>query len=641
MLLLSRKNVATTFKPSTTTQAPLSPSRRPFRVASRRRLISSTTSTTTTDKTTSALIESEEFLQDIGDTDAIEDPSLIPNTSPSTTTNSPRRRPLVQLKNDQDQSPSATNEEEKKRQSKKYSSSFKQNQLDEILKLKASSEDIDVTTDGKTTLEDISAETAVALAAHQLLAAPIPILPDYDDESNPTRKTPQTIVDYKFTSPEYTKDFTKGQTYTSDYSRTPAYTSRQRTVETSTASYTYLQSDSNTPSSNRIPDTRNPPYTSRFSRPIDSTNVVNPTISGVTLSIGSEGSGESTARYTSFQNEINPSTYTTNNYESRVSKPGITANIINPTAAGVSLNIQESTLKYTATNRDISPTYPTLFTSKVSRPAGFSPNLVNIDEAEEGKSTVRYQGSIVRGPSTASYEGSSEKIPVPVVFGYSTGGQGLQEPSYFTREYLLESPVTKAYDDEYQYLSPVTTPQPTTTTRKPPRRKTIYRRISTTQSPTSVLPQTTEKQRRTRKPFEKIPVRKNTILKDSEQKESIQKETVQKKLVQKIPVQQVQKTNRPIKPIIDYDYYDASQEEVVHKYEDEPKVILHAKGNIECLDRGNFPHPTSCKKFISCARMESGALIGWEYICPKGLSFDPVGGMCNWSAGLGCFEKDT
>lgn len=85
--------------------------------------------------------------------DAIEDPSLTSNTSPRTTTNAPRRRPLVQLKNDQDQSPSATNEEEKKRQSKKYSSSFKQNQLDEILKFRASSEDIDVTTEGKTTLE--------------------------------------------------------------------------------------------------------------------------------------------------------------------------------------------------------------------------------------------------------------------------------------------------------------------------------------------------------------------------------------------------------------------------------------------------------------------------------------------------------
>lgn len=58
----------------------------------------------------------------------------------------------MQLKNE-DQNLAATNEEEKKRQSKKYSSSFKQNQLDEILRLRSSAEEIDVTTEGKTTIE--------------------------------------------------------------------------------------------------------------------------------------------------------------------------------------------------------------------------------------------------------------------------------------------------------------------------------------------------------------------------------------------------------------------------------------------------------------------------------------------------------
>lgn len=66
------------------------------------------------------------------------------------------------------------------------------------------------------------------------------------------------------------------------------------------------------------------------------------------------------------------------------------------------------------------------------------------------------------------------------------------------------------------------------------------------------------------------------------------------------------------------------------------KVKVHSDGYIECLDRGNFPHPFSCKKFISCAKMENNELLGWEYTCPKHLSFDPVGGICNWSAGLGC-----
>ncbi|XP_073972608.1 chitinase 6 isoform X2 [Rhodnius prolixus] len=68
------------------------------------------------------------------------------------------------------------------------------------------------------------------------------------------------------------------------------------------------------------------------------------------------------------------------------------------------------------------------------------------------------------------------------------------------------------------------------------------------------------------------------------------------------------------------------------------KVRIHADGYIECLDIGNFPHPFSCRKFISCAKMENGRLLGWEYTCPKGLSFDPIGGICNWNAGLGCKE---
>lgn len=36
--------------------------------------------------------------------------------------------------------------------------------------------------------------------------------------------------------------------------------------------------------------------------------------------------------------------------------------------------------------------------------------------------------------------------------------------------------------------------------------------------------------------------------------------------------------------------------------------------------------------------MEIGGVVGWAYTCPKGLSYDPVGGICNWAAGLGCNE---
>ncbi|KAL3284611.1 hypothetical protein HHI36_018765 [Cryptolaemus montrouzieri] len=85
---------------------------------------------------------------------------------------------------------------------------------------------------------------------------------------------------------------------------------------------------------------------------------------------------------------------------------------------------------------------------------------------------------------------------------------------------------------------------------------------------------------------------------------------------------------------INYPYnYDQSN---LSKY---TKVIVHSNGNVECLDQGNFPHPTSCKKFISCAKMENEKILGWEYTCPKNLSFDPIGGICNWSAETGCNEK--
>lgn len=93
---------------------------------------------------------------------------------------------------------------------------------------------------------------------------------------------------------------------------------------------------------------------------------------------------------------------------------------------------------------------------------------------------------------------------------------------------------------------------------------------------------------------------------------------------------------RTYRPAVDYDYYDDGEQRIIGKSSSQVKVIMHGPGIIECLDQGNFPHPLSCKKFISCAKMEIGGVIGWEYTCPKGLSYDPVGGICNWSAGLGC-----
>lgn len=89
----------------------------------------------------------------------------------------------------------------------------------------------------------------------------------------------------------------------------------------------------------------------------------------------------------------------------------------------------------------------------------------------------------------------------------------------------------------------------------------------------------------------------------------------------------------PIKISEGFTQYDDIDFRQLPKY---TKVILHSNGVVECLDQGNFPHPASCKKFISCAKMENGKVLGWEYTCPKNLSFDPIGGICNWSAELGC-----
>lgn len=91
------------------------------------------------------------------------------------------------------------------------------------------------------------------------------------------------------------------------------------------------------------------------------------------------------------------------------------------------------------------------------------------------------------------------------------------------------------------------------------------------------------------------------------------------------------------KPLVaDYDYYDNIEASILGKIPEHSKVLLHGNGIIECLDQGNFPHPVSCKKFIYCAKMDNDKIVGWEYTCPKNLSFDPIGGICNWSAGLGC-----
>ena len=63
-------------------------------------------------------------------------------------------------------------------------------------------------------------------------------------------------------------------------------------------------------------------------------------------------------------------------------------------------------------------------------------------------------------------------------------------------------------------------------------------------------------------------------------------------------------------------------------------------GKPVCNDVGVFPHPGSCRKFVTCSRRAvTGGIVGWVYECPSYLAFDPVGGRCNWANEFVCAER--
>jgi len=70
------------------------------------------------------------------------------------------------------------------------------------------------------------------------------------------------------------------------------------------------------------------------------------------------------------------------------------------------------------------------------------------------------------------------------------------------------------------------------------------------------------------------------------------------------------------------------------------KVEILNNGKPVCNDVGVFPHPGSCRKFITCSRRAVGSgIVGWVYECPSYLAFDPVGGRCNWANEFVCAER--
>jgi len=82
----------------------------------------------------------------------------------------------------------------------------------------------------------------------------------------------------------------------------------------------------------------------------------------------------------------------------------------------------------------------------------------------------------------------------------------------------------------------------------------------------------------------------------------------------------------PVKTIGDYDLFPLVN-----------KVKIRADGTPECTDVGVFPHPDSCRQFVTCSRRTlTSSIVGWVYECPSYLAFDPVGGRCNWASDVVC-----
>lgn len=122
-----------------------------------------------------------------------------------------------------------------------------------------------------------------------------------------------------------------------------------------------------------------------------------------------------------------------------------------------------STSTFAAKDIRLVPPTPTIINTGLSGVAPTNAGLSRVAPTNPGFKNALSRGtspglsalSSVSSPvsSTPRFLSTSEKlIPVPVEdYAFSTGGYtGVsQEPAYFTREYLLESPVTKTYDGEF------------------------------------------------------------------------------------------------------------------------------------------------------------------------------------------------
>ena len=69
-------------------------------------------------------------------------------------------------------------------------------------------------------------------------------------------------------------------------------------------------------------------------------------------------------------------------------------------------------------------------------------------------------------------------------------------------------------------------------------------------------------------------------------------------------------------------------------------VEIDEDGHVFCYDVGNFAYPEDCRRFVQCARPgDHEPTQGWVHTCPRALSFDPVGAICNWGSPVRCRQQ--
>lgn len=96
-------------------------------------------------------------------------------------------------------------------------------------------------------------------------------------------------------------------------------------------------------------------------------------------------------------------------------------------------------------------------------------------------------------------------------------------------------------------------------------------------------------------------------------------------------------------PSVDQDDIDGGAEVVQVRHNSNGNVVeIDEDGAVFCYDVGNFAYPDDCRKFVQCARAAgSGPIQGWVQTCPRILSFDPVGAICNWGSPVRCRQSST